>query len=218
MNQCLEKPPRDGGDSAPDAPGSGDGVNGPLAAAGAVVSGKGRVLLLEDDPALNDIIRDCLVENGYTVVAVKDGGEGVREVLANDFMMVFCDFMMPGLPGDMFYRAVEKIRPALCHGFIFMTGHQGDAKTKEFIESVNGFVLRKPFPLKDLLDSIALAEVRRTYQSVCDGPASAPDESPRSRPAANFQTGGTPFPQAMAVARILARAQPEPAPRRLGLG
>ncbi len=175
---------------------------------------KGRVLLLEDDPSLNEIIRDCLAENGYSVVAVQNGGEGVREVLDHDFLMVFCDFRMPGLPGDMFYRAVKRIRPALCDGFVFMTGHQDDEKTANFIKSINGFVLRKPFPLQNLLDSIALAEVRRTFQSVVADVSDESEKSPLSASLVDLPTGENPPRRATSAVKIFTsgRCVPQSAP------
>jgi len=71
------------------------------------------VLLLDDDTALRDVITDFLTDSGYTVVAVSNGAEGIREMVARDFSVILCDLMMPTLPGDMFYRAAERIRPRL---------------------------------------------------------------------------------------------------------
>src|SRR6185295_5824358 len=119
-------------------------------------AGPQRVLLVDDDTSFNVIIRDFLAESGFSVVAVPSGGAGVREVLAGDFALVLCDVMMPGLPGDMFYRAVERIRPDLCQRFVFMSGFRGDEKTCAFIKDVNGYLLRKPFHLQDLLDAITV--------------------------------------------------------------
>ena len=124
------------------------------------------MLLLDDDPAFNEVIRDFLAECGYTVVAVQSGVEGVREVLVGDFALILCDMQMPSMPGDMFYRAVERICPRLCERFLFMTGYRGDAKTNEFIKNVNGLVLRKPFQLKDLEDSIAFIKSRPASRTV----------------------------------------------------
>ncbi len=132
--------------------------------AGAPAPATGRVLLLEDDPSFNKIIKVFLTESGYTVTAVQNGVEGIREVLAGDFVAILCDMMMPTLPGDLFYRAVERARPHLCARFVFMTGHLGSRAN--FIQSVNGFVLQKPFQLKDLLDSITFAEVRGSYRRI----------------------------------------------------
>jgi DNA-binding NtrC family response regulator len=119
-----------------------------------------KVLLLEDDPQFKEIMNDFLRANGFEVVAVQNGVEGVHEILAGDFEVVLCDMMMPTLPGDMFFRAVERMRPHLCDRFIFMTGHRGSPKVNDFIRSVNGTILSKPFQVDDLLEMIAFVQVR----------------------------------------------------------
>jgi CheY-like chemotaxis protein len=143
-----------------------DGVPSDGAVAADVVPAeKGRVLLLEDDPAFQDAIRDYLAESGYSVVAVNNGGEGVRELLNGEFALILCDLQMPSLPGDMFYRAVERIRPDLCSRFVFMSGYRGDEKVNDYIKSIGCWLLRKPFPMSDLLALFAFADVRETYDS-----------------------------------------------------
>ncbi len=121
---------------------------------------KRKVLLLEDDPQFKEIMKDFLSTNGFEVTAVQNGVEGVHEVLASDFEVILCDMMMPTLPGDMFYRAVERMRPHLCDRFIFMTGHRGNPKVHDFIRCVNGTMLTKPFHVDDLLEMIAFVQVR----------------------------------------------------------
>lgn len=205
-NQRLEIPPEDEVSPARDALTESRGMEAEPDAACDSRAVRGRVLLLDDDSTFREILRDWLVENGYDVVSVQSGGDGVREVLANDFTLVLCDVQMPGLPGDVFYRAVERIRPDLCRRFVFMTGHQHDAKTDEFIKSINGFVLAKPFRMEDLLDSIAVAEVVGTFQSVSKIAATDPVLS-----RGGFSTGGFLRSEdsglSQKVARILARAE-----------
>lgn len=121
---------------------------------------KKKVLLLEDDPAFKEIMTDFLGETGFKVVAVQNGVEGVHQVLAGDFEVILCDMMMPTLPGDMFFRAVERMRPHLCDRFIFMTGHRNNTKVNDFIENVNGTILTKPFHVDDLLEMIAFIQIR----------------------------------------------------------
>ena len=121
---------------------------------------KRKVLLLEDDPAFKEIMHCFLLENEFDVVSVNNGVEGVHEVLASDFEVILCDMQMPTLPGDMFYRAVERMRPHLCDRFVFMTGYRGNVKVNEFIVAVNGTVLTKPFHVDDLLELIAFVELR----------------------------------------------------------
>lgn len=121
-----------------------------------------RVLLLEDDAAFREIMEDFLTEHGYDVTAVQNGVEGVHEVLAGDFEVILCDMLMPTLSGDMFYRAVERMRPHLCERFIFMTGYRGNAKVNQFVDTVSGTVLTKPFHVDDLLELFAFVQLRST--------------------------------------------------------
>ena len=125
----------------------------------AILSTK-RVLLLEDDEMFKTIIKDFLESNFYQVVAVNNGAEGVRAVLKDDFDVVICDMMMPKLPGDMFYTAIERMRPHLCRRFIFITGHRGNPKINDFIKQVRGTMLAKPFHMDDLLEAIAFVQVK----------------------------------------------------------
>ncbi len=131
----------------------------PQQESGTIFSNK-KVLLLEDDPAFKEIMTDFLGETGYKVVGVQNGVEGVHQVLASDFEVILCDMMMPTLPGDMFFRAVERMRPHLCDRFIFMTGHRNNTKVNEFISNVNGTILTKPFHVDDLLEMIAFIQIR----------------------------------------------------------
>lgn len=119
-----------------------------------------KILLLEDDEDFRGIIKEYLEPHSYNVVTVRNGVEGVREIMASDFEVILCDMMMPTLPGDMFYLAVERMRPHLCDRFLFMTGYKGDAKISQFIKKVNGTILNKPFPMDDLLEMIAFVQVR----------------------------------------------------------
>jgi len=121
-----------------------------------------RVLLLEDDEMLKTAIKEYLETNFYEVVAVSNGAEGVRAVLKQEFDAVVCDMMMPKLPGDMFYTAVERMRPHLCKRFIFITGHRGNPKVNDFIKQVKGAMLNKPFRMDDLIEAVALVQVKTT--------------------------------------------------------
>jgi len=121
-----------------------------------------RVLVLEDDETLKDVIKEFLESNFYEVVSVSNGAEGVRAVLKDNFDIVICDMMMPKLPGDMFYTAVERMRPELCRRFIFITGHGHNPKVNDFIQKVKGTMLAKPFHLDDLLEAVACVQVTNT--------------------------------------------------------
>jgi len=124
-----------------------------------------KALLLEDDPTFREIMQEFLKDQGLDVVPVQNGVEGVHEVLASDFDAILCDMNMPTLPGDMFFRAVERMRPHLCDRFIFMTGYRGNGKVNDFMRSVNGISLIKPFPMDELQELLAFVELRSILQA-----------------------------------------------------
>jgi CheY-like chemotaxis protein len=115
------------------------------------------VLLLEDDAAFGESLQLFLESHSFLVTRVASGAEGLRQVAATDFDIILYDLVMPGLRGDQFYLAVERIKPYLCNRFVFMTDRPAEPKTDGFIRRVRGVVLWKPFPFTDLLTAITIA-------------------------------------------------------------
>jgi DNA-binding response OmpR family regulator len=130
------------------------------------------VLVLEDDIGFGDSLLLFLEAQGFTVTRVTDGAEGLRQIMATEFDYILCDMVMPNMPGEQFYHAVEQRKPELCRRFIFMTGHQADPRSDIFIRRVRGLMLWKPFPLADLLTATQI--VRRRSQEGLVQPKEAP--------------------------------------------
>ena len=118
-----------------------------------------KLLLLEDDRFFGEFLREYLVSQGFMVTLVPNGADGVREILKTDFDVIVCDMLMPKLPGDMFYKAVERTKPHLCKRFLFITGHAADPKIGAFIAEVRGVMLAKPFRVEDILRALKKIEV-----------------------------------------------------------
>lgn len=113
-----------------------------------------QVLVLEDDLELTRLLREVLQAHAFQVITAKDGVEGLKHVMAGDFDVILCDLMMPNLPGDMFYLAVQRARPHLARRFVFMTGHRADPKWDAFARKVGALILWKPFQMQDLIDAL----------------------------------------------------------------
>ncbi len=124
-----------------------------------------RILMLEDDHDLAQALVDLLGTEGFEVTHCHNGAEGLKALLNREFHVLLCDMVMPAFPGDMFYRAVRQIRPELCERFIFMTGHRTDRKIDQFIRTVRGLMLWKPFAAHELLR--AVQHVLRKVQDRC---------------------------------------------------
>jgi DNA-binding response OmpR family regulator len=114
------------------------------------------ILLLDDDPDLADTLKLLLESRNFVVTTVSNGVEGLREVMSLDFDVIICDMMMPAMPGDMFYLAVQRTKPHLCSRFLFVTGHGDNPKVNDFLKKTDGLVLFKPVLTEDLVRMISL--------------------------------------------------------------
>jgi DNA-binding NtrC family response regulator len=124
-----------------------------------------KVLILDDDFAYADLTRMLLETNGYEVELAADGVQGIKKIMVSDYSAILCDMVMPNLAGDMFYLAVERVKPHLCRRIVFVTGHQGDRKVDEFIRKVRGLVLWKPYQPHILIETIQAIEKRNKAES-----------------------------------------------------
>jgi len=114
------------------------------------------ILLLDDDIDLADTLKHLLETHNFVVTTVSNGVEGVREIMRFDFDLIMCDMMMPHMPGDMFYFAVQRTKPHLCPRFIFITGFPDKPEVVHFLSGLSdGVVLHKPMSDEELIRSIS---------------------------------------------------------------
>ena len=115
-----------------------------------------RILLVEDDTELAAMLKEFLEAYGYLVNTVANGVDALKAVMERVYEVIICDVMMPKMAGDAFYYAVQRVQPALCERFIFITAHGDTQRMQDFLNHVSGMVLMKPFHLEDLLQTILL--------------------------------------------------------------
>ena len=114
------------------------------------------ILILDDDAELSNTLRSLLETQNFLVTTVRNGVAGLKEVMEMDFDVIVCDMMMPTMPGDMFYLAVEKVKPALCRRFLFVTGNGSDPRVNTFLQKTEGLVIFKPVPADELIQMVSL--------------------------------------------------------------
>ena len=124
----------------------------------ALLSGGGfkRILLVEDDAELAAMLKEFLEAYCCAVSTVANGVDALKAVTERVYELIICDVIMPKMAGDAFYYAVQRVKPALCERFIFITAHGDTQRMQDFLGHVNGMVLMKPFHLEDLLQTILL--------------------------------------------------------------
>lgn len=66
-----------------------------------------KILLVDDDVELVEMIRDYLSREGFDVMMVHDGETGVREALSGSYAIAVVDVMMPGINGIEVLRRIR---------------------------------------------------------------------------------------------------------------
>ncbi len=122
----------------------------PLVAAAPETRISRRILVVEDEPTIAQLIVDVLREDGHRVDAVLDSQEGLTQLLRAEYDLVICDLRMPRLDGPAFYDALVRAGSPMRDKIIFITGDTLAPRTLKFLESKNLPYLAKPFLVEEL--------------------------------------------------------------------
>ncbi len=117
-------------------------------------TGRGTVLLVEDEDAVRAFASRALASRGYTVIEAA-AGEAALEALrdqGNAIDLVISDVIMPAMDGTTLVREVKALRPEL--KIILISGYAEDAFRKELGRDQALAFLPKPFSLKQLISKV----------------------------------------------------------------
>ena len=117
-------------------------------------SGRGRILIVEDEPSVRAFAIRALTARGYTVVEA-DSGEAGLEAVENDkdgFELILSDVVMPEMDGPTMLKELR--RRNVTAKFIFMSGYAEDAFERNSDGPTDFEFLQKPFSLKDLVEKV----------------------------------------------------------------
>ncbi|MGB9140833.1 MAG: response regulator [Aestuariivirga sp.] len=117
-------------------------------------TGKGRILLVEDEDAVRAFAIRALTSRGYTVVEA-DSGESalvVMEAQTEPFDLILSDVVMPEMDGPTMLRELRK--RGVKTKVIFVSGYAEDAFEKNLEGQTDFAFLPKPFSLKQLVEKV----------------------------------------------------------------
>ncbi|MFO1106117.1 MAG: ATP-binding protein [Amaricoccus sp.] len=118
------------------------------------LTGRGLVLLVEDEDPVRSFAARALRLRGYTVVEASSGEEALEILKDADFRVdiMLSDVIMPGLDGPAWVREAQKARPDV--KVIFMSGYTEDAFVGGDSGIPNASFLPKPFTLNELTQRV----------------------------------------------------------------
>jgi len=115
--------------------------------------GKGRVLVVDDEPMILAAVQRMLAE--HEVVAVTTAREAIERVFDGEhFDAVVCDVMMPELTGMDLHAEFERLSPDLAARVVFMSGGVFSAAARSFLEAVPNARVEKPFDAATIREAV----------------------------------------------------------------
>ena len=114
-----------------------------------------RVLVVEDDAALLELIVGVVQRVGYITDHAANGLEALRHLPTHSYDLILCDLRMPTMDGPAFYREVQQRFPDAAARIVFMTAHQNVDEFVPFLKEVTAPVIPKPFSTEELRATVA---------------------------------------------------------------
>jgi len=106
-----------------------------------------RILVVDDEPGISEVLSDILSATGYEVDTAADGLIALDKLAHGTYDAILSDVHMPELDGIGLYRAVEARYPDMVGCFILVTGSALTPEAQAFITDVRIEVVAKPFDL-----------------------------------------------------------------------
>jgi DNA-binding response OmpR family regulator len=107
-----------------------------------------RVLLIDDDARLYELLASYLSQNGFVVVGARDGAAGIAALSSSTFDAVLLDVMMPGMSG---LEACKRIRERSRIPILMLTAKGDETDRVVGLELGADDYISKPFSPRELL-------------------------------------------------------------------
>ena len=111
-----------------------------------------QILVVDDEPAVGDLIKNTLDGRGYQVTTVLSGIEALAIIKQKQFDIIFLDLLMKELYGDAVFKHVREIDKDV--PVVIVTGYPDSEIMVKALEYGPFSVIKKPFTTNDILFTV----------------------------------------------------------------
>lgn len=108
-----------------------------------------KILIIDDEEPILELLKTALTVRGYHVETAQDGKAGLHQAQENRYDAIVCDWKMPGFNGQQVYERLLQSKPEAIQRLIFMTGDILSIKAEQFLQEQNRICLFKPFSIDE---------------------------------------------------------------------
>lgn len=114
-----------------------------------------RILVVDDDADIRDLVATKLQSSGYDVETAGDGVAGLELATTNEYSLVISDVMMPGMSGVDMVRMMRAAEPPISVPVILLTAKNQERDIENgFAAGITDYVV-KPFSPRELAARVA---------------------------------------------------------------
>ncbi len=128
-----------------------------------------RILVIEDDPDILEILEYNLSNEGFTVACARDGEQGLREVAGDKPALILLDLMLPGIPGLEVCRRLRGGDTTRDVPIIIVTAKGEEADAVAGLEVGADDYVTKPFRVRELVARVNAVLRRSSEPGPVDG-------------------------------------------------
>ena len=112
-----------------------------------------RILIIEDNEEINDILKEAVTGAGYEAIQSFSGSEGMLRFTSEDFDMVLLDLMLPGIKGE---EVLQKIKEKSDIPVIVLSAKTDIEGKVNLLRQGASDYITKPFDVREVLARIDL--------------------------------------------------------------
>jgi DNA-binding response OmpR family regulator len=113
-----------------------------------------KILIIQDSPSANAMLKFRLESGGFSVETVETGEEGIEKTKANQYQLILLDYNLPGMNGSQICRILKEQDKTRSTPVVFMSAKDEEKLTQITKEAgANGYI-GLPFEGKTFIEKI----------------------------------------------------------------
>jgi len=117
------------------------------------IGGRPRILVVDDEEVIRELLSEILMDEGYEVDTAKEGNEAMEKIKRLPFELVITDIRMPGLNGMEILRETKKKNPSI--EVIIITGYgTPEIEAEAIAQGASGYI-NKPININQIRNMVA---------------------------------------------------------------
>jgi PAS domain S-box-containing protein len=110
----------------------------------------GRLLIVDDEPGIVDVLKRALNEKGFQTESACNGVEALARLASNEYDLIISDICMPEMSGEKLHTVISERYPHMQERIIFVTGDTVSPSSRNFLERSGARWLNKPFDISEI--------------------------------------------------------------------